>query len=123
MGGLSGAAATTALLTLSLWSPSGWRFTAENLSPIPFDIYGPFLLSTVYVALRGSHGAINNIFMFATAGEWGTKGTRFLSADEARTVVAMIFATVIIIRRLGIYSFSLGRTIQPHRNKSDRKQK
>src|SRR5271167_2897581 len=77
MGGLSGSASTMALLTLSLWSPAGWRFTSENLSPVPFDIWGPFVLSTIHVALRGSHVAINNISMFASAGVWGTKGTKY----------------------------------------------
>jgi hypothetical protein len=108
MGGLSGAASTASLLILNLWSPSGWRFTSENLSPIPFDIYGPFVLSTIYVALRGTHGAINNICVFVTAGGWGTKGTQYLNGDEARAVIAMIFVTVLTLRRLGIYSFSFG---------------
>jgi hypothetical protein len=112
MGGLSGSASTMALLTLSLWSPSGWRFTSENLSPVPFDIWGPFVLSTIHVALRGSHVAINNISMLATAGGWGTKGTKYLNADETRTVIAVIFVTVVTLRRLGIYSFSFGRPIQ-----------
>ena len=123
MGGISGAASATALLTLNLWSPSGWRFTSENLSPMPFDIYGPFLLSTVYVALRGTHGAINNLTMFATAGAWGTKGTYYLNAEEARTVIAMIFATVVILRRLGIYSFAFGRPTQIRTLGTDKKQR
>ena len=123
MGGLSGAAPTTALLTLNLWSPSGWRFTSENLSPMPFDIYGPFLLSTVYVALRGTHGAINNLVMFATAGGWGTKGTYFLNAEEAHTVVVMIFATVVVLRRLGIYSFAFGRPTQIRTLGNDKKRR
>jgi hypothetical protein len=112
MGGLSGSAATMTLLTLSLWSPTGWRFTSENLSPVPFDIWGPFLLSTIHVALRGSNVAINNISTFSSAGGWGTKGTKYLNAEEARTVIAMIFATVVTLRRLGIYSFSFGSTTQ-----------
>lgn len=112
MGGLCGSASTIALLTLSLWSPSGWRFTSENLSPVPFDIWGPFALSTIHVALRGSHGAINNISSFASAGIWGTKRTKYLNAEEARTVIAMIFTTVVTLRRLGIYSFSFGGPTQ-----------
>jgi hypothetical protein len=121
MGGLAGAASPMTLATLNLWSPSGWRFTSENLSPVTFDIWGPWVLSTIYVALRGSHTAINNLSVFATAGLWGTKGTRYLSADEARTVISMIFATVVIIRRLGIYSFSFGRPTQVRTPGEDRK--
>ena len=123
MGGLSGAAPIIALLTLNLWSPSGWRFTSENLSPVSFDIYGPFLLSTVYVALRGTHGAVNNLVMFATAGGWGTKGTYYLNAEEARTVIAMIFATVVTLRGLGIYSFAFGRPIQIRTLGSEKKRR
>lgn len=112
LGGISGSASAMALATLNLWSPSGWRFTSENLSPVTWDIYGPFVLSSVYVTLRGTHPAINNLSMFASAGIWGTKGTRYLNAEEARTVISMIFATVVTLRRLGIYSFSFGRPVQ-----------
>jgi hypothetical protein len=121
MGGLAGAASPMTLATLNLWSPSGWRFTSENLSPVTFDLWGPWVLSTFYVALRGSHTAINNLSVFATAGLWGTKGTRYLNADEARTVISIIFATVVIIRRLGIYSFSFGRPTQVRTLGDDRK--
>ena len=114
VGGISGSASAMALATLNLWSPSGWRFTSENLSPVTWDIYGPFVLSSIYVALRGTHPAINNLSMFASAGIWGTKGTRYLNAEEARTVISMIFATIVTLRRLGIYSFSFGRPIQVH---------
>lgn len=111
-GGISGSASAMALATLNLWSPSGWRFTSENLSPVTWDIYGPFVLSAIYVTLRGTHPAINNLSMFATAGIWGTKGTRYLNAEEARTVISILFATVVTLRRLGIYSFSFGRPVQ-----------
>lgn len=107
-GGLSGSASAFALSTLNLWSPSGWRFTSENLSPMTWDMYGPFVLSVIHVALRGTHPVINNLSMFATAGVWGGKGTGFLDAEEARTAIALIFATVVILRRLGIYSFAFG---------------
>jgi hypothetical protein len=123
MGGLAGAASPMTLATLNLWSPSGWRFTSENLSPVSFDIYGPWVLSTLYVALRGSHPAINNLSVFATAGLWGAKGTHYLNADEARTVISMIFATVVTIRRLGIYSFSFGSPTQVRTLGDDRKVK
>ena len=112
MGGLCGSSSTIALQVLNLWSPSGWRFTSENLSPVPWDIYGPFLLSVIYVTLRGTHPVINNLSQFATAGIWGAKSTIYLNADEARTVIAIIFSTVVILRRLGIYSFSIGRPTQ-----------
>ena len=107
-GGLSGSASAFTLVTLNLWSPSGWRFTSENLSPITWDMYGPFVLSAIHVALRGTHPVINNLSMFATAGTWGGKGTGFLNVEEARTAIALIFATVVVLRRLGIYSFSFG---------------
>jgi hypothetical protein len=110
-----------ALATLNLWSPSGWRFTSENLSPVTWDIYGPFVLSTIYVTLRGTHAAINNLSSFASAGIWGTKGTRYLNADEARTVVSIIFATVVTMRRLGIYSFAFGKPVQVRAVGNDKK--
>lgn len=109
VGGLCGSSAAIVLSAFSLWSPTGWRFTSENLSPVTWEMYGPFILSTTYVALRGTHPVINNLFVFATAGAWGIKGQRYLTADEARTVIAIIFATVVTLRRLGIYSFSFGR--------------
>jgi len=112
MGGLSGAASGLALQVLNLWSPSGWRFTSENLSPLPWDVYGPFILSTIYVALRGTHGVVNNLSAFTTMGAWGIKGTRYLNADEARTFIAIMNATVMTLRRLGIYSFSFGQPSQ-----------
>jgi hypothetical protein len=108
MGGLSGSASALTLQTLNLWSPSGWRFTSENLSPMPWDVYGPFILSTIYVALRGSHTVVNNLSAVSTAGAWGVKGTRYLNAEEARTVIAMINATVMSLRRLGVFSFAFG---------------
>lgn len=112
MGGICGSAAAVVLLSCNLWSPSGWRFTSENLSPMTWDVYGPFILSTIYVTLRGTHPIINNISAYATVGIWGPKSTGFLRPDEARTVVALIFATVVTLRRLGIYSFSIGRPLQ-----------
>lgn len=124
MGGLCGSASTMTLQVLNLWSPSGWRFTSENLSPVPWDMYGPFLLSVIYVALRGTHPVMNNLSQFATAGIWGTKSTIYLNADEARTVIALIFSTVVTLRRLGIYSFSIGRPTQgrtPGEYNSERK--
>ena len=108
MGGIAGAASAVLLLTCNLWSPAGWHVSSVNLSSVPWDVYGPFVLSMIYVALRGTHPAINNLTLFATAGVWGGKGTYFLTAEEARTVVALIFATVVTLRRLGIYSFALG---------------
>jgi hypothetical protein len=114
MGGLCGAASTLTLQTLNLWSLTGWRFTSENLSPMTWDIYGPFILSTIHVALRGTHPAINNLSVFATVGAWGTKGTHYLHADEARTIITIIFATVVTLRRLGIYSFAIGKPSQAH---------
>jgi hypothetical protein len=121
MGGICGSAAAVVLLSFNLWSPSGWRFTSENLSPLTWDVYGPFVLSTIYVALRGTHPVINNLSTFTSAGIWGTKTTRFLNGEEARTVIALIFATVVTLRRLGIYSFSIGRPIQIHTLGSDKK--
>jgi len=76
---------------------------------MPWDVYGPFVLSTIYVALRGSHPVINNISSVSTGGAWGVKGTRYLNAEEARTVIALIFAMVVTLRQLDIYSFSLGK--------------
>lgn len=70
------------------------------------------MLSSIYIVLRGSHGGINNVCGFLSLGGWGGKGTRYLNGEEARTVVAMIFATVVTLRRLGIYSFSFGGTSQ-----------
>ena len=121
LGGLSGSASPMALATLNLWSPSGWRFTSENLSPVTWDIYGPFVLSTIYVTLRGTHPAVNNLSSFASAGIWGTKVTRYLNADEARTVVSIIFATVVTLRRLGIYSFAFGKPVQVRTVGNDKK--
>jgi hypothetical protein len=121
LGGLAASASTFTLQTLNLWSPSGWRFTSENLSPMTFDIYGPFLLSTLYVALRGTHPAINNIAVFATAGAWGRKGTHYLTADESRAAISIIFATVVTLRRLGIYTFNIGKPSQVRTLGTDKK--
>ena len=124
MGGIAGAASTILLLTCNLWSPAGWHFSSVNLSTVPWDVYGPFVLSTIYVALRGTHPAINNLTMFATAGVWGGKGTYFLAAEEARTVVILIFVAVVTLRRLGIYSFALGGPSTPRgRRLGDKKER
>jgi hypothetical protein len=109
MGGLAGSASGLAMQTLNLWSPTGWRFSSENLSPMTWDVYGSFILSTIYVAVRGSHPVINNISAVSTAGGWGVRNTKYLNAEEARTLIAMINATVVTLRRLGIFSFTIGK--------------
>jgi hypothetical protein len=121
VGGLTGSAAAIALLTLDLWSPSGWRFHSDNLSQLTWDVYGPFVLSAIHVALRGTHPAVNNISVFVTGATWGVKGTRYLNVHEARTVVALIFATVVILRRLGVYSFAFGQKFAGRKLGDDKK--
>lgn len=122
MGGFAGSASAMLLLTCNLWSPAGWHFNSANLSTLTWDVYGPFVLSTVYVALRGTHPAVNNLTMVATGGLWGGKGTFFLTAEEGKTAVALVFATVVTVRRLGIYSFAIGDARPQGRRLGDKKE-
>jgi hypothetical protein len=112
IGGVCGGASTFTRELFNLWGPSGWRFTSDNLAPLPWDIYGAWILSATYIALRGTHPAVNNVVGMVTAGSWGVKGTVYLGEEEAHTVVALIHATVVTMRRLGIYSFALGKPTQ-----------
>jgi hypothetical protein len=108
-GGIAGSASAFTQSTLNLWSTNGWGLTAEDLSPLAWDLYGPFVLAAIHVALRGCHPSVNNVSAVLTGAAWGLKGTRYLNANDARTIIAIIYTTVVVLKRLGIYTFQIGQ--------------
>lgn len=102
-GGSVGSAGFMLLNGLSLWSPS-WTLSARHLDSAEWDMYGPYLLSLVYLALQGSNPQINNLVWSLSQGVIGGKRARYFTKEEARALIMIGHLAVEGARQMNVWS-------------------
>ncbi|KAJ8607093.1 hypothetical protein MRB53_040529 [Persea americana] len=85
VGGSVGSAGYLSLTSFNLFAPV-WTLS-NRFDVIEWDIYGPYLLSFLYLALQGSNTKINGLIWSLSQGIIGGRNARYFTAREARTVV------------------------------------
>ena len=107
LGGSIGMSGAFLISVLNLWGPS-WEFSSKGLHELVWELWAPWVLTLLYMVLRGSSPDVNTLSSLLTARHWGEKRTLFLTEEEARAVIAVIYISALFLRRFGIWSGSLG---------------
>lgn len=118
VGGAVGSAGYLSLMRLNLFSPI-WTLSSR-LDVIEWDVYGPFVMSFLYLAFQGSNPQINNLVWSASRGFIGGPKTRYFNKEEAQALVIMVQTGVAFLKSTGFWdgrfpalSGSLVKTTRP----------
>lgn len=102
VGGSVGSAGFLSLMSFNLWSPA-WTLNTK-IDAIEWDIYGPFVMSFLYLAFQGSNPQINNLIWSVSQGTIGGRKARYFSKEEAQALVVLTQMGVSLLKETGIWN-------------------
>lgn len=102
VGGSVGSAGFLTLTSLNLFSPI-WTLSTR-LDAVEFELYGPYVLSFMYLALQGSNPQINNLVWSISQGVLGGRHAKYFTKEEARVLVTLTMAGVQVMKSVGIWN-------------------
>lgn len=105
VGGSVGNAGYLAMTGFNLFSPT-WTLNTR-MDVVEWDLYGPYLLAFMYLALQGTNPQINALIWSVSQGVLGGRNAKYFTKQESQALVILVQMGVQTIRSLGIYSFRL----------------
>ena len=105
VGGSVGNAGYLSLTSFNLFSPV-WTLS-NRFDAIEWDLYGPFVLSFMYLALQGTNPKINGLMYSLSQGVIGGRSAKYFTKREARTLVIAAQMAVQTLKTLNIWNARL----------------
>lgn len=102
VGGSVGSAGYLSMKSFNLFSPV-WTLSTR-FDAVEWDLYGPFVLSFLYLALQGSNAQINGMIWNMSQGVFGGKRARYFTKREAQVLITMAQMAVQSLKLTGIWS-------------------
>lgn len=102
VGGSVGSAGFLSLTGLNLFTPV-WTLSTR-IDAVEWELYGPYVLSFLYLALKGSNPQINNAVWSLSQGVLGGRSAKYFSKDEARALVVLTQMGVHVVKSMGVWN-------------------
>ncbi|CCG82593.1 protein of unknown function [Taphrina deformans PYCC 5710] len=102
VGGSVGSAGFLSLTSLNLFSPV-WTLNSR-IDAVEWDLFGPYVLSFLYLACRGTNPQINNVVWSLSQGVIGGRKASYFTKDEARALIVLTQMGVSTLKSAGIWN-------------------
>lgn len=102
VGGSVGSAGYLSLISLNLFAPV-WTLSS-NFDVVEWEVYGPFIMSFLYLAFQGSNPQINTLVWSVSRGFIGGPKTRYFNKEEAQALVVLAQMGVAFCKSTGVWS-------------------